>query len=199
MKYLKGVKHLIISVIALLFISNCSERSSQDKEDQEYSNAQENGFHNGTFCADVEYYYSKTGTNSTYVLQVEVENGLLVKIHWPNGGWLDDSHFSPPDIEDGTAEFTSDQGVDYKISITGNGDDCSTSSYVESETDLVNKYNQQQNDQEDERISKQKDDDDEVEQNRLREEEYQAEKKKREEEEKEQEEKDKAQDDDNNN
>src|ERR1044072_2494242 len=50
-------------------------------------NEEQNGeYQDGTYCAEVEYYYSKTGTNSTYTLNVDIENGELVKIYWPNGG-----------------------------------------------------------------------------------------------------------------
>ena len=42
----------------------------------------------GDYCAEIDYYYSKTGTESTYTLKVEIEDNELVKIYWPNGdGW----------------------------------------------------------------------------------------------------------------
>ena len=94
----------------------------------------------GTYCAEVEYYYSETGTNSTYTLSVEIEDNQLVRIDWPNGGWLDDTHFTPPDIEDGTAQFTSDKGVDYTIKILGEEGDCSLSSNAIDEENLVDQH-----------------------------------------------------------
>jgi hypothetical protein len=72
-------------------------------------------YQDGEYSAEIEYYNSDTGKHSDYELSVEVENGKLVKIEWPNGGWLDDSHFSPPDISDGTASFKDDRGRDYDI------------------------------------------------------------------------------------
>jgi hypothetical protein len=43
-------------------------------------------------------------------------------IHFPNGGWLDDSHFDPPDISEGSASFTSDRGYEYDVQILREGD-----------------------------------------------------------------------------
>lgn len=76
----------------------------------------------GTYCAEIDYYYYNTGTSSTYTLTVEVENDELVKINWPNGGWLDDSHFTPQDISSGFCSFTSDAGYDYNITLLNKGD-----------------------------------------------------------------------------
>jgi len=67
----------------------------------------------------VEYYNPHTGTHSSYELTVEVENDELVRINWPNGGWLDESHFSPEELEDdGSVTFTSDKGYEYTVNIT---------------------------------------------------------------------------------
>jgi len=111
-------------------------------EDDEDTNEESGGYRDGTYCANIDYYCSKTGTNSTYVLQVEIENNELVKILWPNGGWLDDSHFTPPDIADGSAEFSSDKGVDYTVNIIGNGNDCNTSNSVVDENEVTNQNQQ---------------------------------------------------------
>ncbi len=71
----------------------------------------------GRYVAEVEYYNPRTGTRSTYTLWVEVEDGRLVTIYWPNGGWLDDDHFTPPEIVDGVAHFESDREVEYSVVI----------------------------------------------------------------------------------
>lgn len=76
----------------------------------------------GIYCAEVEYYNPNTETESTYTLPVEVEDDRLFKINFPNGGWLDDSHFEPEYIEDGKAEFTSDEGNEYKVKLLYYGD-----------------------------------------------------------------------------
>lgn len=85
-------------------------------------------FDDGEYCALVEYFNPNTGTSSEYQLSVEVKNGELVLIKWPNGGWLDESHFTPEEIdEDGRTEFTSDKGYQYTISIQSR-DPCEISS-----------------------------------------------------------------------
>jgi hypothetical protein len=87
------------------------------------------GYKDGIYCAAVGYINPKTGTESNYTLKVKIEDNELVTIYWSNGGWLDDSHFSPPDITSGYADFKSDKG-NYSVLITGEGGDCYTDSYV---------------------------------------------------------------------
>lgn len=121
--------HILVFTIFIIGCNNSSESS--------YSHNSNSSFDNGEFCAEIHYYYSKTGTASTYTLLVDVEDGKLTKIHWSNGGWLDDSHFEPPDIENGTAEFTSYEGVRYSVNIIGNAGGCSTSNSSRDEDDLI--------------------------------------------------------------
>ena len=80
---MKRVLYLIFLFTVFLNVS-CSNHSRK--------------YNDGNYCAEVEYYNLKTGTHSTYTLPVEVENNKLTVIHFPNGGWLDDSHFTPPTI-----------------------------------------------------------------------------------------------------
>ena len=109
-------KLLSIFFFSIVLIG-CKENSNSqsDTNDNSSSNISEidntNGYDDGYYCAEVSYYYSKTGTNSLYTLKVEIENNELVKIYWPNGGWLDNSHFSSPTISGGNATFESDRGV----------------------------------------------------------------------------------------
>ena len=76
----------------------------------------------GTYCAEVEYINPDKGTESTYTLPVEVEDDRLIRINFPNGGWLDDTHFEPEYIEDGKAKFKSYEGTEYKITLKHDGD-----------------------------------------------------------------------------
>jgi hypothetical protein len=49
-----------------------------------------------------------------------VEFNEVVLIHWANGGWLDEDHFDPTELDsNGYCEFTSDQGYEYTVSISG--------------------------------------------------------------------------------
>lgn len=95
------------------------EKSEQQNmlEDGEDDDGYE--YKDGMYCASVEYYNPNTGTSGSYTLNIEVENDNLVTIHWPNGGWLDESHFISEDISNGSCSFTSDKGNEYNITILG--------------------------------------------------------------------------------
>ena len=93
--------------------NNSTTDSTYEDYDSELSHP------DGTFSAEVDYYNSNTGTSSTYTLNVEVENNEVTVIYWPNGGELDDSHFTPQELDgNGSCSFTSDAGYDYEITIT---------------------------------------------------------------------------------
>lgn len=101
--------------------SKNSRESMESISVEEVNESEEDGYKDGTYCADVEYYNPSTGTRNTYNLDVEVEGGELTVIHWPNTGWLDNSHFSPEDITDGECEFTSDKGYRYTVTLSALG------------------------------------------------------------------------------
>lgn len=109
----------ILGYIALfLLLLACSDVPSYDAES---SFIERNAYTDGTYCAEVDYYYPVTETSSTYTLEIEIENDELVKIHFPNGGWLDESHFYAPDISSGAADLESDRGAEYTVTIIGDG------------------------------------------------------------------------------
>jgi len=91
--------------------SNNSENENTEEESSEESDEIEDG----TYSADVDYYNSNTGTSSSYTLDVKVRDGKLIEIEWENRGWLDESHFTAPDITDGTATFTDDEDREYTV------------------------------------------------------------------------------------
>ena len=112
-------KILTILCSSLLFFNfgcNNNNGSRTSSDSGEYV-SEDDGYKDGTYCAEVEYYNPSTGTRHTYDLDVEIEGGELTEIHWPNGGWLDDTHFSPEDITDGECEFTSDRGYRYTVTL----------------------------------------------------------------------------------
>lgn len=170
MKFNKFLKICLILCLTTLFIQ-CKKSNNNYEEEHEESYSDENGYSDGTYCAEIDYYYSETGTSSTYTLLVEIENNELTVIHWPNEGWLDDSHFTPPDISSGEASFSSDKGVDYTIKIIGNEGDCSTSSYVTDEDDLIQ---QKEGDEDEEYRKRLEEEDDEYRKKQLEEEEEKA-------------------------
>jgi len=130
------MRHLLsLSFVAFfLILSACGSGSKERKT--YYESEEENSYEDGTYCATVEYYYSETGTKSSYTLKVEIEDNKLTIIYWPNGGWLDETHFTPPDISSGYAEFTSDRDVDYEVTILDD-EDCSPYYVVKDEDELI--------------------------------------------------------------
>jgi hypothetical protein len=180
MKFNKSLKISLLLCLSVLLIQ-CKKSNNNYEPEESYSD--QNGYSDGTYCAEIYYYYSETGTSSTYTLLVEIENNELTVIHWPNGGWLDDSHFTPPDISSGETSFTSDRGVDYTVKIIGNEGDCTTSSYVSDEDDLIQ---QKEEDENEEYRKKQEEEEDEYRKKQLEEEnekEIEEEEKRRQEEE----------------
>lgn len=57
-------------------------------------------------------------------MSVEIDDNKLTVIHWPNGGWLDESHCKPPNISRGRAEFISERGHESQVKIVGEGGKC---------------------------------------------------------------------------
>ena len=55
-------------------------------------------YKDGTYCARVEYYNPSTTTRSQYNLTIEIEDNRVVMLEFPNGGWLDSDHFTPPEL-----------------------------------------------------------------------------------------------------
>lgn len=109
-----------------MFLISCSGETDNNSYEEDYESArsQEDGeaeFSDGEWCADVEYYNPSTGTRNTYTLDVEVEGGELIRIDWPNGGWLDESHFVAEDISSGECSFTSDRGYEYTVTLNEKG------------------------------------------------------------------------------
>lgn len=99
------------------FDSSTNTNSSYESS-YEDSDLVEN-YPDGTYSAEVNYYNPDTGTSSSYTLDVEVVNNEVTVIHWPSGGWLDDSHFTPQELDsNGSCSFTSDVGSQYDVQIS---------------------------------------------------------------------------------
>lgn len=141
------MKAKFFSVVICYILLGCANttNTTDDPQADRYGHSDTReiiGYMDGTYCAEVEYYYSETGTNSTYTLTVELEDNQLIRIDWPNDGWLDDTHFTPVDIENGTVEFTSDRGVDYTIRILKEEGDCSLSFNAIDEDSLIDQQHE---------------------------------------------------------
>jgi hypothetical protein len=113
----------------LVFLIGCGHDNGKDADA-----SSKDSYSDGKYCADVTYYNANTGTRHTYTLNVEVENNEMIKIYWGNGGWLDDSHFSPQELDkNGSCSFTSDRGYQYEIEITGS--ECTSTDSPESDAE----------------------------------------------------------------
>jgi hypothetical protein len=109
-----------VSALAILFFNSGCNNNKSNSNDYEVYYSEDDGYEDGTYCADVTYYNPNTGTNNTYTLEVEVESNELIKIYLSNGGWLDEDHFSAEELdENGYCSFTGDKGREYEIQITG--------------------------------------------------------------------------------
>lgn len=97
--------------ILLLSLTSCDHTSNINEfEDSEY--------YDGTYCAEITYYNPNTRNSSTYDLEIEVENNELIRIIWPNGGWLDQDHFDSVEFDEvGYCSFTSDKNYEYTVQI----------------------------------------------------------------------------------
>lgn len=135
------MKKTVLVILIMMIAISCKNNSSSGNTNWVEEVACD-GYCDDTYCAEIDYYYDKTGTESTYTLKVEIEDNELVKIYWPNGGWLDSSHYNPPDISDGYANFESYEGVEYTVKIIGNGDDCYYDKSAQSEDDFIDEENE---------------------------------------------------------
>jgi len=113
---------LIFAIEILCFDCKGAINKTRDYNSSIYYQQEEIEYSDGTYCAEIDYYNSRTGTHSTYTLPVEIGDDKLVKIYWTNVGWLDESHFYAPDISDGTASFIDDREIEFEVEILNEGD-----------------------------------------------------------------------------
>jgi hypothetical protein len=114
-----------LALLLICLLSSCSEDeinsdnySTKEKSEDEDRQTNDCSFEDGTHSASVDYYNPNTGHSATYTLEVEVEDCEVTTIHFPNGGWLDDSHISPAELnEDGDAELEDEQGRTFSVHI----------------------------------------------------------------------------------
>lgn len=109
----------LLLFLTFQFLSACKYKNPDEANLSNKEIITEN-YPNGIYCADIAYFNPNTSTEKNYTLNVEVENNRLTKIYWSNGGWLDETHFSPPELNDnGRCSFTSDKGKIYTVRIIG--------------------------------------------------------------------------------
>jgi hypothetical protein len=127
---------LSLSIIFLLFSCNSkSEKQNQnnssskidyestspnysEEEEKSEENSLDCKFEDNTYSATVDYNNPNTGYSSTYTLDVEVQDCQVIRINFPNDGYLDEDHISYADIdEDGNASVSGEDGKTYEIHI----------------------------------------------------------------------------------
>ena len=85
---------------------------------QVYSQSSDN------YCVDVDYYNPKTGKQSSYRLDAQVDSGNLIKLNFPSGGYLDKNDFGNVLFNGETAIATIYGGETYKVRILNQSVDC---------------------------------------------------------------------------
>lgn len=139
--YIKGI--VIVSIFCLIISSCGNNHHHENYSGQEYTypsnNNEEDGSINdallnnevvteeaddedqiedGTYTATVDYYNPNTGYSNTYTLDVEVENGEVVQIDFPNDGYLDECHIYPSEVdEDGSCHIEDEDGRSFDIQL----------------------------------------------------------------------------------
>ncbi len=117
---------IFVFIVCFWGVGACNNKSKDQGKYKgaDYGGTDDNGidhqyiFDDGEYCAEVKYYNSNSGKTSTLILPVEIEDNKLVKIKFTNGGWLDDTHFTPPlPNEDQYFEFTDDRGYKYDVAL----------------------------------------------------------------------------------
>lgn len=104
------MKNTLLLLMVSIIVS-CA--STPAKKPTESGCDYEDGRHNAT----VYYTNSNTGHSHTYTLEVEVSDCYVTVIYWPSGGWSDDDHITPGEIEDGKAYVKGEKGKTYTVSL----------------------------------------------------------------------------------
>lgn len=73
-------------------------------------------FENGIHAATADYFNPKTGHIAKYELEVRVKDCKVIRIDFPNGGWLDEGHIPQAPInKTKEAVLIDDKGRQWKI------------------------------------------------------------------------------------
>ena len=121
-KHLKLLNVASISLLVCILLSCGNSSKSQHynsvEVEEEYYDNEGNGIEDGTYSADVDYYNPDTGYSATYTLDVEVQDGCVTTIYFPNDGYLDDSHIDATELDDnGNCVIYDDEGREFSIHI----------------------------------------------------------------------------------
>jgi hypothetical protein len=112
----------VLIVLSILMSCQNTEKEGNAQEQSHSGATQDNdndcGVEDGTQSATIDYFNPATGYSATYSLNVEVENCQVIQIDFNNGGYLDDDHIEPTDIdENGDASIEDDKGRTFEVHI----------------------------------------------------------------------------------
>lgn len=121
-KHLRLLNITSVSLLVCILLSCGNSSKSQHynsvEDEEEYYDNEGNGIEDGTYSADVDYYNPDTGYSATYTLDVEVQDGCVTTIYFPNDGYLDDSHIDATELDDdGNCVIYDDEGREFSIHI----------------------------------------------------------------------------------
>ena len=118
MKYVKVILWILIVIFVLSCLDECSCKNRNTESESIYDSTSES-YPNDTYCADVNYYNPDTGYQDTYKLNVDVLDGMVVKI-WFSKGWLDSDQFTPVSLDvNGNCSITTFDGKQFNVTIAG--------------------------------------------------------------------------------
>ena len=121
-KHLRLLNVTSISLLVCILLScgnsNKSQQYNSVEDEEEYYDNEGNGIEDGTYSADVDYYNPDTGYSATYTLDVEVQDGCVTTIYFPDDGSLDGSHIDATELDDdGNCVIYDDEGREFSIHI----------------------------------------------------------------------------------
>jgi hypothetical protein len=101
----------------LIFLNICVEQSNGEEE-VDIDEEQDEGYEDGTYTANVDYYNPETGYYATYTLEVEIIDNEVTVIYFPNDGYLDEDHIWPTALDSfGYASIDGENGKTYEVQI----------------------------------------------------------------------------------
>jgi hypothetical protein len=114
-------QNILVFFIFLTLLSQCTDENSGNYNSEEEGTDNESsscGIEDGSHSATVEYHNPDTGHSATYDLEVEVEECVVTTVYFPRGGWLDDSHISPEELDsDGNVTLEDEKGRTFEVHI----------------------------------------------------------------------------------
>lgn len=78
----------------------------------------------GFYCVEVDRYNPRTQKESAYTLTADIKDNKLVRLYFPNGGYMDYDDFEPCEISTGKTTFSDFNNIQFRVTIIKKGTDC---------------------------------------------------------------------------